>query len=106
MRSKSISLTTLLAAGVAAVAIVAAPTAAAAPTGAANSVPVQTACGSVGPGTECVTPGNAQIDDSTPGVSYDPYGDFGLALGGFGGGYHGGYGGGGFGGGHGGGGHR
>lgn len=106
MRSKSISLTTLLAAGVAAVAIVAAPTAAAAPTGAANSVPVQTACGSVGPDTECVTPGNAQIDDSTPGVNYDPYGDFGLALGGFGGGYHGGYGGGGFGGGHGGGGHR
>jgi hypothetical protein len=101
MRTKSISLTTLLTAGAAAVAIVAAPTAAAASTGAANPSPVQAAC-AVGPGTECVTPGNAQINDSPPGVSYDPYGDFGLALGGFGGGYNGG----GFGGGHGGGGHR
>lgn len=90
MRSKSISLTTLLAAGAAAVAIVAAPTAAAAPTGATNPVPVQTSCGSVGPGTECVTPGNAQINDSPPGVNYYPYGDFGLALGGYGGGHGGG----------------
>ena len=80
MRSKSISLTTLLAAGAAAVAIVAAPIAAAAPTGAANPGPVQTACGSTGPGTECVTPGNAQINDAPPGVNYYPYGDFGLAA--------------------------
>ena len=43
MRSKSISLTTLLAAGAAAVAIVAAPIAAAAPTGTTNPGPVQTA---------------------------------------------------------------
>ena len=99
MRSKSIPLTTLLAAGAAAVALVAAPTAAAAPTDAPNPGPVPTSCGSVAPGTECVTPGNAEINDSPPGgVTYDPYGDFGLALGG----YHGG----GFGGGHGGGGHR
>ena len=76
MRSKSISLTTLLAAGAAAVAIVAAPTAAAAPTGAANPGPVQTACGSVGPGTECVTPGNAQINDSMQPDFQSQYPDF------------------------------
>ena len=59
MRMKSISLTTLLAAGAAAVAITAAPIAAAAPTGAADPGAVQTAC-SVGPGCRAViTPGNA-----------------------------------------------
>ena len=73
MRMKSISLTTLLAAGAAAVAITAAPIAAAAPTGAADPGAVQTAC-SVGPGSECITPGNAQINDSPPPVSFDPYG--------------------------------
>jgi hypothetical protein len=86
MRIKSISLTTLLATGVAAVAIVAAPIAAAAPAGPGNPGPAQSAC-AVGPGTECITPGNAQINDSPPGVNYDPYGDFGLAIGGYGGGF-------------------
>jgi hypothetical protein len=49
----------LLAAGAAAVAIVAAPTAFAAGPGA-----VQIACSSATPGTSCITPGNAQINDS------------------------------------------
>ena len=94
MRMKSISLTTLLAAGAAAVAITAAPIAAAAPTGAADPGAVQTAC-SVGPGTECITPGNAQINDSPPPVGFDPYGGEEFAMGGFGfrgfhGGFHGG----------------
>lgn len=89
MHIKSKSLTAFLAAGAAAVAIVAAPAAVAAPTG-PNPGPVATTCGSTGPGTECVTPGNAQINDSFPVDNYYPYGDFGLALGGFGGGYHGG----------------
>ena len=83
MRMKSISLTTLLAAGAAAVAITAAPIAAAAPTGAADPGAVQTAC-SVGPGSECITPGNAQINDSPPPVSFDPYGGEEFAMGGFG----------------------
>jgi hypothetical protein len=65
-----------------------------------NSSPIQTTCGSVSPGSECVTPGNAQIDDAPPGVDYEPYGDFGLALGGFGGGFGGDGFGGGFHGGH------
>lgn len=90
MRIKLSYMTPLVGAAAAAVAIVAAPIAAAAPTGAANPGPVQTACGSTGPGTECVTPGNAQINDSPPGVNYYPYGDFGLALGGYGGGHGGG----------------
>jgi hypothetical protein len=101
MRIKSISPTILLAAGGITVAILAAPTAAAVSTSLANPNPVQTTCGPVGPGSECVTPGNAQIDDAPPGVDYNPYGDFGLALGGLGGGFGGGFGGGGFhGGGH------
>jgi hypothetical protein len=76
---KSISLTTLLAAGAAVVAIVVAPTAAAAPMGTKNPGPVQTTCNSAGPGTVCITPGNAQIDDSPAAVStypYYPYGGF------------------------------
>ena len=109
MQIKSISLTTFLAAGAAAVAIIAAPTAMAAPTVAPNPGAVPTACSSTGPGTECITPGNAQINDSVPVDNYYPYGGYGLALGGYGGGYyggmHGGGFGGGFGGGHGGGGH-
>jgi hypothetical protein len=47
-------------------------------------------CGSVGSGSECITPGNAQINDSPPGVDYYPYGGEGFLLGGFGG-FHGGH---------------
>ena len=91
MRIKLNYIAPLLAAGAAAVAIAAAPIAAAAPTGAADPGAVQTAC-SVGPGSECITPGNAQINDSPPPVSFDPYGGEEFAIGGFGGhgGFHGG----------------
>jgi hypothetical protein len=63
MRIKLNYITPLLAAAAAAVAIAAAPTAAA-----ANQ------CSSVGPGTECQTPGNVQINDSPPPVQFYPYG--------------------------------
>ena len=91
MRIKLNYIAPLLAAGAAAVAIAAAPIAAAAPTGAADTGSVQAAC-SVGPGTECITPGNAQINDSPPPVSFDPYGGEEFLMGGFGG-FHGGFGG-------------
>jgi hypothetical protein len=42
----------------------------------------------------CQSPGNVQLDDSPPPVSYDPYGGEGFLLGGYGyGGFHGGGGG-------------
>jgi hypothetical protein len=89
----------LLAAGAAAAAIAAAPIAAADP-GA-----VQQSCTESVSGSECQSPGNVQITDTPGPMNYDPYGDDGFLLGGFGG-YGGGFGhGGGFGGGHGGGGH-
>jgi hypothetical protein len=92
MRIKYIS--PLLAAGAVAVSIVAAPTAAAAPTSPSVSGSVQAACGDVGPGSQCLTPGNAQINDSPPGVDYYPYGGDLFLLGGNGGfhsGFHGGH---------------
>ena len=64
-------ITSLLAVAAAAVAIAAAPAAVA-----ANQ------CSSVGPGTECQTPGNVQINDSPPPVQYRPYGDMPYLLGG------------------------
>jgi hypothetical protein len=62
----------LLAAGAVAAAIAAAPLAAAAPQG------LQSACSSAGPGTECVTPGNAQINDSLAPNFASQYPDFSL----------------------------
>jgi hypothetical protein len=94
----------LFAAGAAAVAIAAAPIAAAAPT-AGPGPAIEQSCSGTGSGTECQSPGNVQLDDSPPPVSYDPYGGEGFLLGGYGGYGHGGFGGGGFHGG-GGGGHR
>lgn len=68
MRTKTNALTLLMAAGVGAVAISLAPIAAA----------ETSACGSVGPDTECQTPGNVQINDSAP-VQYAPqYPEFSL----------------------------
>ena len=98
----------LLAAGAAAVAITAAPIAAAASAPAPHG-----ACDAGVSGSICDTPGNVQLNDSPPPVSFDPYGGEGFLMGGYGdyrgfgvpgGGFHGG----GFhgGGGHGGGGHR
>ena len=98
MRMKMSYLTPLLGAAAAAAAIIAAPIAAAASTGPGA---IQQSCGSSSSGTVCQSPGNVEINDSPPPVSYYPYGGEALLLGGGGGGggFHGG-------GGHGGGGHR
>jgi hypothetical protein len=83
MRIRTSYITTLMATGAAAFAIAAAPTALA-DTG--------MSCNSTVSGSECQSPDNVQFDDSPPNVGFDPYGDYGLALGGFGGGggFHGG----------------
>jgi hypothetical protein len=83
-------ITPLLTAGAAAVAIGFAPIASAAAT-----TPGHGACDAGVSGSICETPGNVGINDSPPGVNYDPYGDDGFLLGGYGGygGYHGGMGG-------------
>jgi hypothetical protein len=68
MRTKVSALTLLRAAGAGAVAISGAPIAAADTSG----------CVSIGPNTECQTPGNVQINDSAP-IQYAPeYPEFGL----------------------------
>jgi hypothetical protein len=54
------------------VAIIVAPIAAAAAPAAPAAV--QQSCGQSGSGTICQSPGNAQINDSPPPVSYYPYG--------------------------------
>ena len=103
MRIKLNYIAPLFAAGAAALAIGAAPIAAAATT---PGPAIAQSCSGTGSGTECQSPGNVQLDDSPPPVSYDPYGGEGFLLGNYGGyGDHGGFGGGGFHGG-GGGGHR
>ncbi|MHC9292143.1 hypothetical protein ACRCUN_06720 [Mycobacterium sp. LTG2003] len=81
MRISPRHLTPLLAAGVGAIAIAVAPIAAAATT---------PTCGSIGPGTECQTPGNVQINDSTPPDFEPQYPAF--SLFGYGGNYAHGYG--------------
>ena len=87
-------LTPLLAAGAAAVAISAAPIATAA------SAPLQQSCNETVSGSECESPGNVEINDTPPPMNFDPYGDDGFLIGGYGAyGFHGG-------GVHGGGGHR
>ena len=83
-------------AAVTAAGIAAAPTAAAENTG-------QTCINTGAETTQCQSPGNVQITDTPGSMNYDPYGDDGLLLGGFGRGFgHGGGFGGGHGGGHGG----
>ena len=68
-------ITPLLAlAGVAVVAVTAAPIAAAAPAQAPVNPPAQQSCATSGPGTVCQSPGNAQINDAPPPVSFYPYG--------------------------------
>jgi hypothetical protein len=66
---KITSITTLLAASAAAITIAAAPSAAAAP---------PSNCSVSGPDTECVTPGNAQINDALPPDFESQYPDFSL----------------------------
>jgi hypothetical protein len=85
----------LLAAGAAAVAIAAAPIAAAA-TAPAPAAAVQS-CSTATAGSMCESPGNVQLNDTTPPVSFDPYGGEEFLMGGYGGfhggGFHGGGGG-------------
>jgi hypothetical protein len=96
MRVKLSYLTPLLAAGTAAVAISAAPIASAAST-------TQQSCSDSVSGSVCESPGNVEINDSPGPMNFDPYGDEGFLLGGYGAyGFHGGGFGGGHGGGHGG----
>ena len=68
----------LFAAGAAVVAIAAAPIAAAAPTPGAA---ITQSCSGSASGTECQSPGNVEIYDSPPPVSFEPYGGYGMALG-------------------------
>jgi hypothetical protein len=76
MRIKLTHVTPLLAAGAAAVAILAAPTAAAAP------IPLSKTCVATGAGTTCQSPGNVEINNAPPAVSFYPYGDMPWLLGG------------------------
>ena len=80
MRTRTSYITTLLAAGAAAVAIAAAPMATAAPTTAAPT-PMPQSCSATGAGTECQSPGNVEIQDAPPPVSFSPYGGYGPDLG-------------------------
>ena len=80
MRIRTSFITTLLAAGAAAVAIAAAPMATAAPTTPAPA-PVPQSCSATGAGTECQSPGNVEIQDAPPPVSFSPYGGYGPDLG-------------------------
>jgi opacity protein-like surface antigen len=96
MRVKLSYLTPLLAAGAAAVAISAAPIASAAST-------TQQSCNESVSGSVCESPGNVEINDTPGPMDFQPYGDDGFLIGGYGGyGFHGGGFGGGHGGGHGG----
>jgi hypothetical protein len=67
-------ITPLLAAGAVAAAIAAAPIADAAPTG--------KSCAGAGSGTVCQSPGNVEINNAPPPVSFYPYGNMPFLLGG------------------------
>ena len=71
MRVKPAYVTSLLSAGAAAIATVAAPTAAALPK----------TCVGNGAGTTCQSPGNVEITNSAPAVSFHPYGTMPYLLG-------------------------
>ena len=97
MGVKFTHLAPLLAAGAAAVMI-------AAPIASAEST-TQQSCNETVSGSVCESPGNVELNDTPAPMDFQPYGEDGWLIGGFGGyGYHGG--GGGFHGGGGGGGHR
>lgn len=80
MSFRTTYITTLLATGAAVVALAAAPMATAAPTTTAPA-PMQKSCSTAGGGSECQSPGNVEIYDSPPPVSFEPYGGYGMALG-------------------------
>jgi hypothetical protein len=90
MRIKLLSITSLLGAAAAAIAISAAPIAAAATEPTAD---VQS-CSATGGGTICQSPGNVQLNDTPPQVGFYPYGGDAFLRGGGGlfggGGFHGG----------------
>jgi hypothetical protein len=60
--------------------------------GSADSTGVQQSCIDSVSGSECQSPGNVEINDTPAPMNFDPYGDDGFLLGGFGGygGFHGG----------------
>src|ERR1700682_6080942 len=70
MRIRLTFVAPLLVAGAAVGAVSAAPIAAAAPV----TPPAQQSCATSGPGTLCQSPGNVQINDAPPPVSFYPYG--------------------------------
>jgi hypothetical protein len=74
MRTKLTCLTALFGAAAAAVGVLSAPVAGAS---------VDSCAASKSP-TLCHSPGNVQINDAPPPVNFDPYGGYGLALGGTG----------------------
>jgi hypothetical protein len=75
MRVTPTRFASLLAAGAAAITTVAAPTATAAPTRLPRS------CAVTGPGTACQSPGNAEIVNSAPEISFRPFGTLPSPLG-------------------------
>lgn len=66
MRTTLRHITPLLVAGAGSLAMALAPIASAAPTPQSDPGSAQTTCNNSGPGTECQTPGNVQINDSMP----------------------------------------
>jgi hypothetical protein len=72
MRTKLTYFTAVFGATAAAVAVLAAPVAAAA---------TENPCSAGASATVCQSPGNAQIYNTPPPVSFHPYGGYGLALG-------------------------
>lgn len=68
---------TLLAAAGAAVSIILAPLAGAAPAGVQHIEPAPQTCTTTNAGSECISPGNAQLNDAPPFVDNFPmYGAF------------------------------
>jgi hypothetical protein len=73
MRTKLPYIAALFGATAAAVAVLAAPAAAAA---------TENSCSTSASATVCQSPGNSQMNDAPPPVTFDPYGGYGLAIGG------------------------
>jgi hypothetical protein len=74
MRLRLTFVAPLLVAGAAVVAVTAAPVAAAAPAQTPVNSPAQQSCSTSGPGSVCQSPGDVQINDAPPPVSFYPYG--------------------------------
>jgi len=74
MRLRLTFVAPLLVAGAAVVAVPAVPVAAGPPAQAPVNPPAQQSCATSGPGTVCQSPGNVQIYNPPPPVSFYPYG--------------------------------